>query len=187
MRILLCGLNGCGKSTLGAALAKRLGYVYLDIEKYWFPDRQGGEAYTVQVTREQVYAGIYADFCRYENCILSSVLGHIGEKSVAMLDYAIWLRVPAEVRSQRIRQRSFARFGSRMQPGGDLYESEEAFFAAAAKRKDEDIEAWLQEAGLPYLTADGTLPILENTATLAQRIQKEWSEKINHDQNDRIR
>lgn len=181
MRILLCGLNGCGKSTLGAALAEQIGSVYLDIEKYWFPERKGEDAYAVQVTREQVYDGIYADFCRYENCILSSVLGHIGEKSVAMLDGAIWLQVPPEIRAKRLRQRSFAKFGSQMQPGGDLYESEKAFFATAAKRRDEDIGAWLDAVGLPYLTADGTLPIQENAVTLAQRIQKEWGGEIHYD------
>lgn len=36
-RILICGLNGAGKSTLGRALAEASGYVFRDIEDYYFP------------------------------------------------------------------------------------------------------------------------------------------------------
>ena len=34
--ICLCGLNGCGKTTLAKALAETLGFKHLDIENYYF-------------------------------------------------------------------------------------------------------------------------------------------------------
>lgn len=37
MGILICGLNGTGKSTLGRILADRLGYEFIDNEDLFFP------------------------------------------------------------------------------------------------------------------------------------------------------
>ena len=40
MGILICGLNGTGKSTLGKMLADRLGYEFIDNEDLCFPVRE---------------------------------------------------------------------------------------------------------------------------------------------------
>ena len=37
MGILICGLNGVGKSTVGKALAVRLSYQFIDNEDLYFP------------------------------------------------------------------------------------------------------------------------------------------------------
>ncbi|MBR3848616.1 MAG: hypothetical protein IKM21_04940, partial [Oscillospiraceae bacterium] len=34
--IQICGLNGCGKSTLGKALAERIGFYFIDNEFLYF-------------------------------------------------------------------------------------------------------------------------------------------------------
>ena len=34
--IQICGLNGCGKSTLGKALAERIGFYFIDNEFFVF-------------------------------------------------------------------------------------------------------------------------------------------------------
>ena len=35
--ILICGLNGAGKSTIAKQLATHLNYTYLDVEDFYFP------------------------------------------------------------------------------------------------------------------------------------------------------
>lgn len=35
-KIITCGCNGAGKSTLGQALAERMGYIFKDIEDYYY-------------------------------------------------------------------------------------------------------------------------------------------------------
>ena len=49
MGILICGLNGTGKSTLGRMLAERLGYGFIDNEDLYFPKNessyQGSQIY----------------------------------------------------------------------------------------------------------------------------------------------
>ncbi len=37
MGIIICGLNGTGKSTLGKALAEKLHFYFIDIENMYFP------------------------------------------------------------------------------------------------------------------------------------------------------
>ena len=44
--ILICGLNGSGKSTFGKALAKEINAAFKDIEDYYFPNRRAVDAYT---------------------------------------------------------------------------------------------------------------------------------------------
>ncbi|MDO5327112.1 MAG: hypothetical protein Q4G00_10390 [Clostridia bacterium] len=36
--IVICGLNGCGKSALARILARELGYLRMDVEDYYFRD-----------------------------------------------------------------------------------------------------------------------------------------------------
>ncbi|MFR5853532.1 MAG: shikimate kinase [Lachnospiraceae bacterium] len=36
--IVVCGLNGCGKSTLGRALAEKMGLYFIDNENLYFPE-----------------------------------------------------------------------------------------------------------------------------------------------------
>ena len=73
----------------------------------------------------------------------------------------------------RIRRRSFQRFGSRMLPGGDLYESEQAFFRMADGRADPYSEPWMRAWSCPVIRVDGTKPICDNVRILAERIQRE--------------
>ena len=51
MGILICGLNGTGKSTLGKMLADRLGYEFIDNEDLWFPKTE--PAYTFSGPRSE--------------------------------------------------------------------------------------------------------------------------------------
>ena len=63
---------------------------------------------------------------------------------------------------QRVKSRSFDKFGGRMLPGGDLYEQEERFFDFAASRDERIVEEWIQTLSCPVIRVDGTRPALEN-------------------------
>ena len=54
MGILICGLNGVGKSTLGTALASRLGYEFIDNEDLFFPKVDLEYEYSNPRTKEEV-------------------------------------------------------------------------------------------------------------------------------------
>ena len=54
MGIIICGLNGTGKSTLGKVLAEKLHFHFIDIETLYFPMTDSDNLYTSPRTREEV-------------------------------------------------------------------------------------------------------------------------------------
>ena len=52
--IIICGLNGAGKSTVGKAPAKELGFCFIDIEDLHFPKTDPHYIYTSPRTRKEV-------------------------------------------------------------------------------------------------------------------------------------
>lgn len=153
--IILCGLNGCGKTTLGKLVAERLGWRALDVEHYWFPSP---DTYQESRTREEVQALLLADLERSEGFVFSSVNCSWGEVIEGHFCLAVYLTAPKEVRLERIRQREKLRFGDRVLEGGDLYASQQRFRAFAAGCSDEPILAALQTLSCPVVKLDATLP-----------------------------
>lgn len=170
-KILVCGLNGVGKSTFGKALAARLGYHYLDTEDYFFPCRTVADPYRDPHPHDEVVQLLRKDLQRFDNVVLSSVNGDYGREVEELLTTAVEIRVPAEIRDQRLRDRSFSMFGTRMQSGGDLYEAEEAFFAIAAQRDETLVTDWLDRNEIRVISIDGTRPITENLEHVLQKLQ----------------
>ncbi len=167
--ILLCGLNGAGKSTLGKALAEKLQYYFIDNEDLYFPRENPRDPYASPRSRKEVEGLLLQEITAHGNFVFTSVRGDY-EILSSCLGYAVLLHVPRELRLQRIRDRSFHRFGGRIAPGGDLYDREERFFAFAAARAENFVEAWAQTLSCPVIRADGTRPVEENINFIIKEI-----------------
>lgn len=167
--ILICGLNGTGKSTLGKALAEKLHYHFIDNEDLYFPKTDPRYLYASPRSREEVEELLLQETAAHENFVFTSVKGDYKVLS-SRLQYAVLLHVPRELRLQRIRNRSFHKFGDRAAPGGDLYEKEERFFAMAASRAENSVEEWAQTLSCPIIRADGTRPVEENIHLIIKEI-----------------
>ena len=170
MRIIICGLNGAGKSTLGRALAKRLQYEFRDIEDYYFPKTDDKYEYSVQRTEEEVAALLLKDLEENEDVVLASVRGNYSEQIEKLFDLAVYIEIPKDIRMARVRKRSNDKFGNRMLPGGDLYESEERFFKMVAARSDDHAKRWLTELSCPVISINGTVEVANNVEILANVI-----------------
>ena len=160
--VLVCGLNGSCKSTFGRALAKELGFPFKDIEDYYFPNRLAGDAYVHPRSREEVSAALLNDLCTLDTIVLAAVKADYAKDVERLFSRAIYMEVPKDIRLMHVRERSFAKFGSRMRKGGDLYEQEEAFFSMVEKRPDSYVEDWLSQLDIPVIRIDGTRSIDEN-------------------------
>ena len=68
----------------------------------------------------------------HENFVFAAVKGEYGEAIYPLFQYVILIDTPKEIRMQRVKKRSFQKFGNRMLPGGDLHEQEEAFHSITA-------------------------------------------------------
>ena len=92
-----------------------------------------------------------------------------------MLPYykaVVLVEVPREIRLQRVWERSHRRFGERMLPGGDLYESEKRFYDLIAARPEDYATRWLDTVNIPVLRVDGTRPVGENAAIIADWLRR---------------
>ena len=104
---------------------------------------------------------------RHGDFVFAAVKGDYGSAILPLYRYAVLIEVPKEIRLRRVRDRSFQKFGGRMKPGGDLYESEEAFFQTVAARPEDYAESWARTLPCPVVVVDGTRPVEENVERLA--------------------
>lgn len=160
--IQICGLNGSGKSTLGKALAERIGFHFIDNENLYFPKNRADDPYGNPRTKEEAVQILMKEVTRHHDFVFAAVKGDYGKEIIPLYDYVIAVNVPKETRSQRIRNRSFQKFGNRMLSGGDLYEREENFFRMAESRNEAYVENWIQTLKCPVIRVDGTKPVFEN-------------------------
>lgn len=169
--IVVCGLNGAGKSTMGKALAERLNYHFIDVEDLYFPKTDDHYTYASPRTKEEVEQLLLEEVKAHENFVFSAVKGNYGEAVYPFFRFAVVINVPKEIRMQRVKNRSFQKFGSRMLPGGDLYEKEKGFFDLVESRSEDMVEKWIQRLNCPIIRVDGTKPIEENVELIAAQIK----------------
>lgn len=167
MGILICGLNGTGKSTLGRLLADRIGYEFIDNEDLYFPKAGSSYDFANPRTKEEVIRLLEERITENNRFIFAAVKGDYGEKLISSLDHIILIEVPKQVRSQRVRNRSYQKFGDRILPGGDLFDKESKWFTLTDNRPDTYVTDWLKTVDCPVIRIDGTLPVEENVEYLS--------------------
>lgn len=166
------GRNGAGKSTLGRALADRLGFRFIDNEDLYFPKTDKNYLFASPRTKTEVESLLLDEIKAHEDFVFASVKGDYGEAVYPYFTYAVLIDVPKGIRLQRVRDRSFKKFGERMLEGGDLHKQEESFFETVAARPEDTVEQWLKALNCPIIRVDGTKPIEENLDFIADRIKQ---------------
>lgn len=153
--IIVCGLNGSGKTELGKALAKKLHYYFIDNEDLYFPKTRSRYMYDSPRTDEEVEQILLNEIAKHENFVLASVRSSFTSVT-PFLKIAIVVSAPVEIRVKRIWTHSYEKFGERMLPGGDLYEQERGFLELAGKRTVEYAEDWLKDFKGEIIRVDST-------------------------------
>ena len=106
----------------------------------------------------------------HENFVFAAVKEIMEKRFIPFFQYVILIDAPKDIRLQRVKNRSFQKFGNRMLPGGDLYEQEEEFFEFVKSRLESTVEEWIQLLSCPILRIDGTKPIEGNIDFIINRI-----------------
>lgn len=171
MGILVCGLNGSGKSTLGKALAEKLGFHFIDNEDLFFSKLNPEYLYAAPRSKEEVIKLLMDEVRAHDNFIFAAVKGNYGEDILSFYKYAVLIDVPREIRLQRVKNRSYQKFGDRMLPGGDLYGREEAFFELVSSRGEQEVEEWAKSLTCPIIRIDGTKAIEKNITLIVEQLQ----------------
>ena len=171
MGILICGLNGTGKSALGRILADRLRYEFIDNEDLFFPKADPSYAFSCPRSKEEVIRLLEERIGKNSRFLFAAVRGNYGDKLIASLDHIILIEVPKQIRSQRVRDRSYQKYGDRILPGGDLYDKESQWFSLTDNRAETYVTDWLETVDCPVIRIDGTLPVEQNVDYLVSEIK----------------
>ncbi len=173
MGILICGLNGAGKSTLGRILADRRGYEFRDNEDLYFPKTDPSYMFSGPRSEEEAVRILEERISRNNRFVLAAVKGDYGDKLIASLDHIVLIEVPKQIRSRRVRERSYQKFGDRILPGGDLADRENNWFSLTDSRPETYVTDWLEKVNCPVIRIDGTLPAEENADYLVSVLPEE--------------
>ena len=172
--IAIMGLNGCGKSTLAHALSKKLDFYEIDVEDYYFPEQKysrqaaleqqydvkceykGELPYSMPRSRKEVQEMICRDIETHPQFVISGVAMNWEEDVLAAIDVVFILDAPADERVKRVQQREEIRFGSRVMPGGDMYEQQMEFRKIIGNRSNERVEESANKMRCKKVRLDGT-------------------------------
>lgn len=178
-RVYITGAAGSGTSSLGEALASRLGVAHLDTDDFFWAATE--PPYTQPRPVEERLALIAAAQLAegdHGGWVLSGAVDGWGETAIAGADLIVFLRTPTAVRLARIRQRERAKFGARVKPGGDMYGNHSEFLKWAAGYDDPYFRGrslqrhldWLDGRAEPVLTLKGTDPVADLVAEVMARL-----------------
>jgi adenylate kinase family enzyme len=173
MGILICGLNGTGKSTLGRLLANRMEYEFIDNEDLFFPKADSSYTFSNPRSKEEVIQLLEEKISRNNQFVFAAVKGNYGDRLIASLDHIVLIEVPKQIRSRRVRDRSYQKFGDRILPGGELYDQESKWFSLTESRPETYVTDWLETVECPVIRIDGTLPVEKNVDYLVSLLSEE--------------
>ncbi len=177
-KIHILGASGSGTTTLGQALAARLGYRHFDTDNYfWLPTKP---PFKEQREEEERKALLAHDLHNTTAWILSGSLCGWGDIFIPAFELVVFLWIPPALRMARLAKREIERYGEEnIKAGGAMYAASQAFLTWAAGYDEGGLdmrsrarhEQWL--AGLPcrILRLEGDLSVAERVEAVWQEIQ----------------
>ena len=118
--IHIFGASGSGTTTLGTKICQELGYTLMDTDDFfWLPTEP---KFIVKRPREERIALMIRDIHNFENVVISGSLVDWGDVLIPYFTLAIRIELDPSLRIERLLQREKERFGSRIEPGGDMYQ-----------------------------------------------------------------
>ena len=177
-RIHILGAPGSGVTTLGKALAERLGFSHFDTDDYyWFT----GDPLPFKRKRNPEHRRqlLKNDLEKSESWVLSGALCGWGDVFIPKFELVVYLWLPVAVRMARIREREARRYGAeRVSPGGDLNSVFEKFLSWAADYDAENGRTrsraaelrWLAQLDCPVLKIEEEMPVEDSINFVFQAI-----------------
>lgn len=160
--IHIFGASGSGTSTLGKYICEKMNYYFMDTDDYyWMPTNP---PYTVKRDKSERISLMKKDILNHDNVVISGSLVDWGDELIPMFTLAIRMITNKEVRLERLKVREKAHFGSRIEPGGDMYADHIAFLEWAASYDTGDItirskalhDEWIKNLTCKLIELDGT-------------------------------
>ena len=174
--IHIFGGAGSGTTTLGRKICDELGYKLMDTDDYyWLPTEP---RFTEKRPIEERLRLMQEDIEKYDNVVISGALANWGDALIPYFTLAIRIHTTTDVRIERIKSREKKRFGSRVEPGGDMYEHHLDFLEWAKLYETGDInvrskakhDEWQKLLSCQILNLNGTDSIDEKYAIVKKAL-----------------
>ena len=169
-RIHILGASGSGVTTLGFALAERLGCCCFDSDDYFWLSTP--PPYEVKRDRAQRQTLLMRDLSAHAAWILSDSACGWGDVAIPLFDAVVYLWLPTAVRLERLRKREQKRFGDEILPGGSMHETYQKFISYAALYDTGDESVRSQQLHETWL---GSLPCkvirIEEDLSVSEKVQ----------------
>ena len=176
--IHIFGASASGTTTLGQKICDELGYTMMDTDDYfWMPTTP---PFSQKRPREERIELMKKDMDETENVVLSGSIAGWGDALIPYFTLAVRIEMDPAIRIDRLVKREKQRYGSRIEPGGDMYEHHLAFVEWAKtydtggvdvrSKAKHDVWQKLLPCGILYL--DGADTIEENFAKVKNMLGK---------------
>jgi adenylate kinase family enzyme len=175
--IHIFGASGSGTTTLGKKIADELNFKHMDTDDYyWLPT---DPKFTQKRSVEERVALMKKDIEESENVVISGALAGWGDPLIPYFTLAVRIELPQDVRIERLRQREKARFGSRIEAGGDMYDQHLAFIewektydtGGMEHRSKARHDAWQKTLPCEIVHLDGTDSIESNFEKIREKLR----------------
>jgi adenylate kinase family enzyme len=176
MHIHILGASGSGTSTLGRALASALQAPFFDSDDYyWVPT---DPPYRTPLPHDERRAALAAAVEDLPSWIVAGSMMGWGDVLIPAFDLVVYVSITPAARLARLSARERARFGARLDPGGDMHADHQAFMRWAARYDDGGLDVrsrasharWLELPGCPVLRIDGAVPTAQQVRQVMQVI-----------------
>lgn len=166
--IHIFGASGSGTTTLGDKICRELGYTLMDTDDYfWMPT---DPKFTTKRPIQDRVCLMRRIMEMSQNVVISGSLTDWGDVLIPSFTLAIRIEMEQSLRLERIRQREQHKFGSRIEPGGDMYEINRAFMEWAKRydtggpeiRSRRKHDQWQTLLSCPVLQLDGADTVEDN-------------------------
>ena len=163
--IIIFGAPGAGTSTIGRALAQKLGYKHFETDDF-STVADTPIPFTVSRPLKERVALLKTAITEHGSFVISGSMWDWGEPFLPLFKLAVFVTTPTDIRIARLEARELERYGSRISESGYMYENHRRFIEWAKTydttnpdRSRELHEQWITTLPCPVVRMDGTLPV----------------------------
>ncbi len=165
--INIFGSSGSGSTTLAREISRSFLYLHVDVDDALWEKTE--PPFSIRRSDVEARKHILDKLKTRRNIVISGSLVGFGDDIKEMIDMFVFINLDIKTRLERIQKREELRFGSRVIPGGDLYQKHLDFlkWVSDYETNPEYIRSrkqhllWLEDVNVPILKVTENLSIEE--------------------------
>lgn len=177
MKIIIFGASGSGTTTLSKTLAKRLNYIHLDADAYYW--KKTNPPFQIKLPQQKRNENLKNDFIQSEEVIISGSLITWSEYWNTAFDLGIFLRLPKTIRMERLKKREIEMYGEKLKSDNEIISKSKEFLEWAEKYDDESFDGrnitqhkkWIELLDCNIIEIEGDMTNDERMEIVTKRIK----------------